>query len=96
MKLSELTTDRVLSQIRADDTAENRAYVEDIVLPAAKAHCLARTDRTLEELDQWDDVVIAVLCICADMFDVRAYTMNGIQLNPTVEQILHSHSRNFL
>ena len=96
MRLSELTVDRVLSHVRADDTSENRAYLEDIALPAAKSFVSAYTGRELEDLDQYEDITIAVLCLIADMFDVRAYTMNGIQKNPTVEQILGSHCSNFI
>lgn len=96
MKLSELTVDRVLSHVRADDTSENRAYLEDIALPAAKAYVSGYTGRDLEDLDHYEDITLAVLCLIADMFDVRAYTMNGIQVNPTVVQILGSHCTNFL
>ena len=96
MKLSELTVDRVMSHVRADDTSDNRAYLADIVLPAAKIFAVSYTCRSIEDLDQYEDITVAVLCICADMFDVRAYTMTGIQINPTVDQILGSHSTNFL
>lgn len=95
MKLSQLTTNSVLSYIRADETAENTAYITDIALPAAKSYITSYTGRTLGDLDQYEDVTIAAMAICADMFDVRAYTMTGIQVNPTVAQILGSHCTNF-
>ncbi len=96
MRLSELTVDSILSYVRADDTAENRTYIDGIVLPASKRFVASYTGRSLEELDEYEDITIAVLCICADMFDVRAYTMTGIQVNPTVVQILGAHCTNFL
>ena len=96
MKLSQLTANDVLSYIRADESSENAAYIENIALPAAKSHVEHYTGRSLDDLEQYEDITIAVLAICADMFDVRAYTMTGIQINPTVVQILGSHCTNFL
>ena len=96
MKQSKITANDVLSYIRADETAENTAYIENIALPAAKSHVEHYTGRSLDDLEQYEDITIAVLAICDDMFDVRAYTMTGIQVNPTVVQILGSHCTNFL
>lgn len=41
-------------------------------------------------------VHIAIMALCADMYDLRQYTTSGVQTNPCVNQILGSICSNFI
>lgn len=94
MVVSDITIDIVKQYLRIDGD------VDDVLLEAmlaAAINCAASyTGLAKDELDNYPDITIAVLAICADLYDVRAYTMNGIQLNPTAQGILGSHNKNLI
>lgn len=94
MKTSEISIETLKQYARIDDESDD--VLLEAILAAAIDYCTAYTGLTREEMEQYSDIPLAVLALCADMYDVRAFTMNGIQLNPTAQQILHSHSKNFL
>ena len=95
MRLSKLTVETVLSHVRCDDEPENRTQLE-YMLSAAKSYVCAYTGLTEEECDKHEDITIAVLCLCADMFDNRQTTVDRANPNRTVETILGMHSRNLI
>ena len=41
-------------------------------------------------------IILAVLAVAADMYEVRQVTLNGTQINPTTAQILGTYSTNLL
>ena len=59
---------------------------------------LRRTDSsatffvTDEEMDTYEDIPLAVLALCADMYELRQATTTALQVNPTTLQILSQHS----
>lgn len=93
MKLSEVTTDIVANYIRVEST--------DVLLPAilsaAIQYCVSYTGRTKEELEQYEDIPLAVMALCAELYDLRQFTVSSnANMNPTTIQILNAYCVNFL
>lgn len=94
MTVSELTVDNVKNYLRVDTDIDDTLLA--VILPAAKRFCAQYTGLTLEALDSYEDMPLAVLAVAADMYEVRQLTLNGTQLNPTTAQILGTYSTNLL
>ena len=94
MKVSDLTIDIVKNYLRVDGNEDD--VLITAILNAAKQYAASYTGLDSEEINQYDDIPLAILTLCADMYDLRQFTVPSVQTNPTVLQILGSHSRNLL
>lgn len=94
MLTSELTVDNLKNYLRVDTNIDDTLLA--VILPAAKRFCAQYTGLTLEDLDDHEDMPLAVLAVAADMYEVRQVTLNGTQINPTTAQILGTYSTNLL
>ena len=94
MLVSELTVDNLKNYLRVDTNIDDTLLA--VILPAAKRFCAQYTGLTLEDLDDYEDMPLAVLAVAADMYEVRQVTLNGTQINPTTAQILGTYSTNLL
>lgn len=94
MTVSELTVDNVKNYLRVDTDIDDTLLA--VILPASKRFCAQYTGLTLEDLDEYEDMPLAVLAVAADMYEVRQVTLNGTQINPTTAQILGTYSTNLL
>ena len=94
MTVSELTLDTVKNYLRVDTDTDNTLL--SVILPAAKRFCAQYTGLTEEKMDMLEDMPLAVLAVCADMYEVRQVTLNGTQINPVTAQILGTYSTNLL
>lgn len=94
MLVSELTVDNLKNYLRVDTDIDDTLLA--VILPAAKRFCAQYTGLTLEDLDDFEDMPLAVLAVAADMYEVRQVTLNGTQINPTTAQILGTYSTNLL
>ena len=94
MTVSELTVDNVKNYLRVDTDIDDTLLA--VILPAAKRFCAQYTGLTLEDLDDYEDMPLAVLAVAADMYEIRQVTLNGTQINPTTAQILGTYSTNLL
>ena len=67
------------------------------ILTSAKSYCEHYTGKTLEQLDEYPDVVVAVLVLCQDMYDNRSlYVNDDTEPNKVVTTILGLHEVNLL
>lgn len=92
MKVSEITPEYVAEYLRADYEAEKQLFSD--ILAASKAYIKSYTGA--EDLDIYEDLSIAALIVCGDMYDNRQLTLQYEKVNPAVEQILALHSYNLL
>lgn len=93
MKIGEATLKSVMEYVRAGpDAAEEIGIIAD----AAKALIRSHTGLDDEGMDQHEDLTIAFLVLCADMYDNRAMTVQTDKENPVVTQILSLHAGNLL
>ncbi len=96
MKISEITINTIKEYINAP--YENDGNIK-MLLDASKKFILSRTGIKEDELDNFEDLTIVVLCLCSDMYDKRQFMLdsnNGVPLNMIVESILNMHSYNLL
>ena len=94
MKISEINVALVKEYIRDEYTEGN--VLDLIIMPAAKNFISGYTGLTAEEMDGIEDLSIAFLALCTEMYDNRTYTVDESKLNPTVKTILDMHSVNLL
>jgi len=92
MKVGELTNEVIAEyiHIEADDV------LIDPFLDAAKQFAASYTGRSIEDLDNYDDITIAILTIMSDMYDQRSMIVDKDNLNQTAVGILSAHSINLL
>ncbi len=96
MKVSELNRDTVASFIRADVTPST-SNILDMTLRGAITYCSSYTGLTEQALDEYEDMTLAVLALCAEFYDNRTYTaVENAVVNPTTQAILDKHSMNLI
>lgn len=94
--ISALTVQDVADYLRLSElTTEDEALLPTI-LEAAKAYVYKYTGLTATQADLSKDLTIAVLVLCQDMYDNRAYYVDSANVNKVVEAILGLHSVNLL
>lgn len=94
MKLNEITIDDIKTYCGISDSDS-----DDILnkcFESAVAYAVSYTGHSKEELNEFDDVVVAILVLTNDYYLFRRSGMENIKINPTVENILHLHCVNFL
>ena len=76
------------------EEADNREILT--MKTAAVEYCKGYTGLTEEQLDQHEDITIAVLMLIADMYDNRQLQVDKNIMNKTAETILGMYCVNFL
>lgn len=95
-KVSDIIYADVAEFLRLDDVTVNDVNTLNTLLGAAKSYISNYTGRTIEELDNYEEFVTAVLILCQDMWDNRTLYVDKNTMNKTVENILSMHSVNLL
>lgn len=95
MKFSEVTIQELKNYIRIEHDDEDGLLLA--MLQGGRAHVRAYTGLTDEQLDTKDDVTIALMVLCSDMYENRITTIQGnSKANEVFKSILGSHSVNLL
>lgn len=94
MKVSELQNKDIADYLRVD--AQEEAVTIDLLKSASISYVKNYTGLTTEELDEFEDITIVVLILCADMFDNRQMTVPVHGVNKVIQSILDLHCRNFM
>lgn len=95
-KVSDITTTDLAEYIRIDGVTQTDTQTLGSLLTVAKNYVCQFTGQTLESLDEYPDVVIAVLVLCQDMWDTRTLYVDKSNVNKVVESILGLHQVNLL
>lgn len=92
MKVSEVTLEMVKNYLRVDSDSD------DVLIQAlmTASENYIKSYLGTDNLDQWEDVTVAYLCLISDMYDVREWKTNIANNNNTVTCILGFHCGNFL
>lgn len=98
MRISEIDSATVAEYLRLEDDDDN--MLEPIMV-AAKAYIQDETALSDEELDEHEDLAMAFLVLCQDMYDNRSYTdvqsgTSGPHSNLVVSSILGHHRSNLV
>ena len=98
MKVSEITEGIICNHIR--EVPENLSEEDKSLLRAMKEaairYCSGYTGLEENDLDQKEDIAIAVLTLISDMWDNRGMTVDRTNTNRVVDTILGMHSINLL
>ena len=90
-KVSEITTKDIADYIRLDEVSGAEEIQLQTFLTVAKNYVANYT--ALEDLDEYADLVIAVLILCQDMYDNRSLYIDKNNPNKVVQTILDMHTR---
>lgn len=96
-KVSEIRAEDVWEYLNPSDAMDAEdANTLKTMIGVAKAYISSYTGRSLEELDNYQDLVIVALVLCQDMFDNRTLYVDKANVNRVVESIMDLHSVNLL
>ncbi len=94
--VSQITASDVAEYLRITDATTDDMNTLNTILNVAKVYVGEYTGRKLNELDDYKDIIIAVLVLCQDMWDNRTLYVDNSNVNKVVESILGLHSVNLL
>lgn len=94
MRISEITIDNVKDYCGI--SGNDSDGILTACLASAQAYAVGFTGCTLAELEQYEDVSLAVMMLTNDYFLFRFSGQGNDKPNPAVENILHMHCKNFL
>lgn len=103
MRVSEINRNDVINFIRQDEVSEEDGKLMDAILEAAKSYVVSYTGLPILQtegirnfLDEYEEVSIAVLVLCQDMYDNRSMYVEKGNVNKVVDSILGMHCRNLV
>ena len=96
LKVSDITAQDCAEYIRLSDANADDINTLSTLLNVAKVYVGEYTGRTIKELDDYKDIIIAVLVLVQDMWDNRTLYVDTSNANKVVESILGLHSVNLL
>jgi hypothetical protein len=91
--INDLTTQDVSEFLRLD---EDDSLMLTPIMSAAKAYIMDYTGMAEEDLDNHEDLFIAFMVLCQDMYDNRAMYVDKDNVNKVVDSVLFRHRTNFL
>lgn len=97
-KINDISLSTICNHIREieENLEDDDKNLIEAQFGAAVAYCKGYTGLTEEELNEHEDITIAVLALIADMWDNRSTTVSQANPNRTVETILGMYSTNLL
>lgn len=95
-KVSDITAQDVADYLRLSEPDSSDINTLNTLLTVAKVYVGEYTGRTIQELDDYKDIIIVVLILCQDMWDNRTMYVDSSNSNKVVESILSLHAVNLL
>lgn len=95
-KVSDITPQDLAEYIRLPDPTSDDINTLSTLLTVAKVYVGEYTGRTIQELDDYKDVIIVILVLVQDMWDNRTLYVDSDKANMVVDSILGLHSVNLL
>ena len=93
-KVSDITNDDLAVYLRLEETDEDDEATLTTLLGVAKDYIKNYTGQ--EDLDEYQDFVIAVFILVQDMWDNRTLYVDKLNVNKVVNAILGLHQVNLL
>lgn len=95
-KVSDITAQDVADYLRLVEVDASDINTLNTLLIVAKVYVGEYTGRTIQELDDYRDIIIVILILCQDMWDNRTLYVDSSNANKVVESILSLHAVNLL
>ena len=93
MKLSEIDVPFVKEYLRQDGDEDDRLI--GAILEGAKDYIVKYTGQSLEQLEESEDLTIAVLVLVAELYDNRTISVNeriNLKINSMLESLIGRYS----
>lgn len=97
MKLSEIDVPFVKEYLRQDGDEDNRLI--GAILEGAKDYIVKYTGQSLDQLEESEDLTVAVLVLVAELYDNRTISVNeriNLRINSMLESLIGRYSVNLL
>ena len=94
--VSQITAQDVADYLRICEATQDDLNTLSTLLTVAKVYIGEYTGRTIQDLDNYKDIIIVVFILCQDMWDNRTLYVDSSNVNKVVESILGLHSVNLL
>ena len=97
MKLSEIDVSFVKEYLRQDGNEDDR--IIGTILEGVKDYIVKYTGQSLEQLEDGEDLTIAVLVLCAEFYDNRTISVNdrlNLRVNMMLDSLIGRHSVNLI
>lgn len=96
MKISEVTVQDIADYLRITELTQSDSDFISAIIVSAKNYISQYTGYTIAQLEDFEDVTIALFVLCQDMYDTRSLYVQNNNANRVVESILNLHSINLL
>ena len=96
MKITEVNTNTLKDYLRIAELQTDEDKLLEMIIASAKAYILSFTGLKQEEADKYQDLTIAFLLLCQDMYDNRSFYVDKNNINKVAETILFMHAGNLL
>ena len=97
MKISEIDVPFVKEYLRQDDDEDDKLI--GAILEGAKDYIVKYTGQSLEQLEDSEDLTIAVLVLVAEFYDNRTISVNdriNLRVNIMLESLIGRYSVNLI
>lgn len=95
-KISDITYSDIADYIRLSEVSEDEQNYLTTLIEVSKSFISNYTGITLNNLDNYTDLIIVVFVLCQSMYDDRSLYVDNSNLNKVVETILGMHQNNLL
>lgn len=94
MKISEVTITDLKEYANVDHDYDNNIFSN--ILLSSKSYIKSYTGLNEEQIDSKEELTIALMILCNEMYENRIYTVENDKVNKIVNSILDMHSINLL
>ena len=94
MKISEVSITDLKEYANVDHSLDDVLF--QIILQATTSYIKNDTGLTLEQMDDKEDLTMALMILSNEMYDNRVYAVENDKVNKIVNSILDMHSVNLL
>ena len=94
MKISEVNISDLKEYANVDHDYDNNIFSN--ILLSSKSYIKSYTGLNEEQIDSKEELTIALMILCNEMYENRIYTVENDKVNKIVNSILDMHSINLL
>lgn len=94
MKISEVTNNDLKNYAHVYHNEDDTLF--DAILAACKSYIKGYTGLTDEQLDEKEDITIALMVLSNELYDNRTFTVENDKVNTVIKSILNMYSVNLL
>lgn len=95
-KISEITQTDLVDYLRISELDSSQTQLLTTIQAAATNYIVGVTGLTLEQLDNYPDLTLALYALVQDMYDNRAIYVDKANISDTISTILNMYRTNLL